>query len=60
MLIGCARESTSDQTIDLQKDVLSEEGCERTVPVLHKNRIPTGQYRSYVPIGPTIIFCGVG
>ena len=29
MLIGYARVSTSDQTTDLQKDALSEEGCEK-------------------------------
>lgn len=55
MLIGYARISTSDQTIDLQKDALQKAGCDRiftdTASGAKSERIGLDDALSYVRPG---------
>ena len=59
MLIGYARVSTSDQTLDLQKDALEKAGCDQD---LHRHRIRRqsrahglDEALSYVRTGDTLV-----
>src|SRR5512144_113668 len=59
MLIGYARVSTSDQTLDLQKDALEKAGCERiftdTASGAKAERIGLDEALSYVRPGDTLV-----
>jgi DNA invertase Pin-like site-specific DNA recombinase len=59
MLIGYARVSTQDQTLDLQKDALNKAGCERiftdTASGAKSERIGLGEALSYVRKGDTLV-----
>jgi DNA invertase Pin-like site-specific DNA recombinase len=59
MLIGYARVSTSDQTLDLQKDALQKAGCERIFTVTasgsKSERIGLDEALSYVRPGDTLV-----
>ena len=59
MYIGYARVSTSDQTIDLQKDALQKVGCERiftdTASGAKAERIGLDEALSYVRPGDTLV-----
>src|SRR5512144_900493 len=59
MLIGYARVSTSDQTLDLQKDALEKAGCERiftdTASGAKAERIRLDESLSYVRPGDTLV-----
>jgi DNA invertase Pin-like site-specific DNA recombinase len=59
MLIGYARVSTSDQTIDLQKDALDKAGCDKiftdTASGAKAERIGLDQAVSYVRKGDTLV-----
>src|SRR5512142_2549377 len=59
MLIGYARISTSDQTLDLQKDALEKVGCERiftdTASGAKAERVGLDQALSYVRKGDTLV-----
>src|SRR5512132_3978379 len=59
MLIGYARVSTSDQTLDLQKDALEKAGCDRiftdTASGAKAERIGLDQAISYVRKGDTLV-----
>ena len=59
MLIGYARVSTSDQTLDLQKDALDKAGCSRiftdTASGAKAERIGLDQAINYVRQGDTLV-----
>jgi DNA invertase Pin-like site-specific DNA recombinase len=59
MLIGYARVSTSDQTLDLQKDALEKAGCDKiftdTASGAKAERIGLDQAISYVRKGDTLV-----
>jgi DNA invertase Pin-like site-specific DNA recombinase len=59
MLIGYARVSTADQTLDLQKDALQKAGCERTftdtASGAKSERIGLDEALSYVRAGDTLV-----
>jgi DNA invertase Pin-like site-specific DNA recombinase len=59
MLIGYARVSTADQTLDLQKDALHKAGCERiftdTASGAKSERIGLDEALSYVRPGDTLV-----
>jgi DNA invertase Pin-like site-specific DNA recombinase len=59
MLIGYARVSTSDQTLDLQKDALQKAGCDRiftdTASGAKAERIGLDQAINYVRKGDTLV-----
>jgi DNA invertase Pin-like site-specific DNA recombinase len=59
MLIGYARVSTADQTLDLQKDALNKAGCERiftdTASGAKAERIGLDEALSYVRKGDTLV-----
>jgi DNA invertase Pin-like site-specific DNA recombinase len=59
MLIGYARVSTQDQTLDLQKDALRQAGCERiftdTASGAKAERVGLDEALSYVRPGDTIV-----
>jgi DNA invertase Pin-like site-specific DNA recombinase len=59
MLIGYARVSTSDQTLDLQKDALEKAGCSRiftdTASGAKAERIGLDEAISYVRPGDTLV-----
>src|SRR5512144_2153768 len=59
MLIGYARVSTTDQTLDLQKDALIKAGCERiftdTASGAKAERIGLDEALSYVRTGDTLV-----
>jgi DNA invertase Pin-like site-specific DNA recombinase len=59
MLIGYARVSTTDQTLDLQKDALEKTGCERiftdTASGAKAERIGLEEALSYVRKGDTLV-----
>ena len=59
MLIGYARVSTSDQTLDLQKDALEKAGCERiftdTASGAKAERTGLDEALSYVRKGDTLV-----
>ena len=59
MLIGYARVSTSDQTLNLQKDALEKAGCSRiftdTASGSKSERIGLDQAISYVRKGDTLV-----
>jgi hypothetical protein len=59
MLIGYARVSTTDQTLDLQKDALEKAGCERiftdTVSGAKAERIGLNDAVTYVRKGDTLV-----
>jgi DNA invertase Pin-like site-specific DNA recombinase len=59
MLIGYARVSTSDQTLDLQKDALDKAGCSKiftdTASGAKAERIGLDQAVSYVRKGDTLV-----
>jgi DNA invertase Pin-like site-specific DNA recombinase len=59
MLIGYARVSTTDQTLDLQKDALKKAGCERiftdTASGAKQERVGLDEAVSYVRKGDTLV-----
>jgi DNA invertase Pin-like site-specific DNA recombinase len=59
MLIGYARVSTTDQTLDLQKDALKKAGCERiftdTASGAKQERVGLDEALSYVRKGDTLV-----
>jgi DNA invertase Pin-like site-specific DNA recombinase len=59
MLIGYARVSTQDQTLDLQQDALNKAGCERiftdTASGAKSERIGLDEALSYVRTGDTLV-----
>jgi DNA invertase Pin-like site-specific DNA recombinase len=59
MLIGYARVSTSDQTLDLQQDALQKAGCERvftdTASGAKAERTGLAEALSYVRTGDTLV-----
>src|SRR5512142_2587105 len=59
MLIGYARVSTSDQTLDLQKDALQKAGCDRiftdTASGAKTERIGLDEALNYVRAGDTLV-----
>ena len=59
MLIGYARVSTSDQTLDLQKDALEKDGCTRiftdTASGAKAERIGLEEALNYVRAGDTLV-----
>jgi DNA invertase Pin-like site-specific DNA recombinase len=59
MLIGYARVSTSDQTLDLQKDALQKAGCSRiftdTASGAKAERIGLDEALNYVRTGDTLV-----
>src|SRR5512147_1183903 len=59
MLVGYARVSTSDQTLDLQKDALQKAGCERiftdTASGAKSERMGLDEALSYVRAGDTLV-----
>src|SRR5512134_1104132 len=59
MLIGYARVSTTDQTLDLQKDALEKAGCERiftdTSSGAKAERVGLDEALSYVRAGDTLV-----
>src|SRR5512132_1420974 len=59
MLIGYARVSTSDQTLDLQKDALQNAGCSRiftdTASGAKAERIGVDEALNYVRAGDTLV-----
>jgi DNA invertase Pin-like site-specific DNA recombinase len=59
MLIGYARVSTSDQTLDLQKDALQKAGCDKiftdTASGSKSERIGLDEALSYVRPGDTLV-----
>src|SRR5512144_3315940 len=59
MLIGYARVSTSDQTLDLQKDALEKAGCERiftdTASGAKAERVGLDEALSYIRPGDTLV-----
>src|SRR5512132_3639156 len=59
MLIGYARVSTSDQTLDLQKDALQKAGCSKiftdTASGAKAERIGLEEALSYVRTGDTLV-----
>jgi DNA invertase Pin-like site-specific DNA recombinase len=59
MLIGYARVSTSDQTLDLQKDALEKAGCTRiftdTASGAKAERTGLDEALSYVRTGDTLV-----
>ena len=59
MLIGYARVSTSDQTLDLQKDALDKAGCSRiftdTASGAKAERIGLDEALNYVRAGDTLV-----
>ena len=59
MLIGYARVSTSDQTLDLQKDALDKAGCDRiftdTASGAKAERVGLDEALSYVRPGDTLV-----
>ena len=59
MLIGYARVSTDDQSLDLQNDVLEAAGCERIfqdqLSGVHSERPGLVQTLEYVRVGNTLV-----
>jgi DNA invertase Pin-like site-specific DNA recombinase len=59
MLIGYARVSTSDQTLDLQKDAMHQAGCDRiftdTASGAKAERIGLDEALNYVRPGDTLV-----
>jgi DNA invertase Pin-like site-specific DNA recombinase len=59
MLIGYARVSTQDQTLDLQQDALNKAGCERiftdTASGAKSERIGLDEALSYIRTGDTLV-----
>ena len=59
MLIGYARVSTADQTLDLQKDALQKAGCTRiftdTASGAKQERIGLDEALDYVRAGDTLV-----
>jgi DNA invertase Pin-like site-specific DNA recombinase len=59
MLIGYARVSTADQTLDLQKDALQKAGCDRiftdTASGAKSERVGLDEALSYVRPGDTLV-----
>src|SRR5512144_2214577 len=59
MLIGYARVSTADQTLNLQKDALQKAGCERiftdTASGAKAERVGLGEALGYVRKGDTLV-----
>jgi DNA invertase Pin-like site-specific DNA recombinase len=59
MFIGYARVSTTDQTLDLQKDALKKAGCERiftdTASGAKQERVGLDEALSYVRKGDTLV-----
>jgi DNA invertase Pin-like site-specific DNA recombinase len=59
MLIGYARVSTTDQTLDLQKDALRQAGCERiftdTASGAKADRVGLDEALGYVRAGDTVV-----
>jgi DNA invertase Pin-like site-specific DNA recombinase len=59
MLIGYARVSTADQTLDLQKDALTKAGCERiftdTASGAKQERVGFDEALAYVRKGDTLV-----
>src|SRR5512143_2857552 len=59
MLVGYARVSTTDQTLDLQKDALEKAGCERiftdTASGAKAERVGLDQALGYVRKGDTLV-----
>src|SRR5512144_1593331 len=59
MLIGYARVSTQDQTLDLQKDALQKAGCERiftdTASGAKAERVGLDEALSYIRPGDTLV-----
>ena len=59
MLIGYARVSTSDQTLDLQKDALQKAGCDKiftdTASGTKAERLGLNEALNYVRKGDTLV-----